>query len=133
MRVSQKCEYALRAVLELSLQPNELVKVAQIASRQGIPLKFLELILGNLREKGVVETRRGREGGCRLSCDPMQLTVAEVLALVGTDWGRGRSYEGPFADLWTEADNRVMSVLSGTTFAELAGKLRSTLPTTPSA
>jgi Rrf2 family protein len=64
MKISQKSEYALRAIFDLSLHPPEdLVKLSGIAERQEIPRKFLELIFASLRQGGLVETRRGREGG----------------------------------------------------------------------
>ena len=61
MNISVKGEYALHAVFDLALQPpGEPVKIADIARRQQIPQKFLELILAGLKQGGFVESRRGR-------------------------------------------------------------------------
>ncbi len=62
--ISVKGEYALLALFDLALQrAGEPVKISAIAQRQGIPQKFLELILATLKQGGLVESRRGAEGG----------------------------------------------------------------------
>ena len=63
MYVSQKCQYALRAIFELCQHRERTpVRTADIAEAQAIPPKFLELILGELRQGGFVESRRGARG-----------------------------------------------------------------------
>ena len=63
MNISVKGDYALHAVFDLAVQkPGEPVKIADIAKRQNIPQKFLELILAGLKQAGFVESRRGAEG-----------------------------------------------------------------------
>ena len=83
MNISVKSEYALLAVFDLSLQPpGEPVKIADVARRQKIPQKFLELILAGLKQGGFVESRRGAEGGYRLAKPANEITVGEVLRFV---------------------------------------------------
>ena len=68
MNTSVKGEYALQAIFDLASQQNsEPVKIADIARRQKIPQKFLELILAGLKQGGFVESRRGAEGGYLLA------------------------------------------------------------------
>ena len=68
MNISVKGEYALHALFDLALQkPGEPIKIADIARRQKIPQKFLELILAGLKHGGFVESRRGAEGGYLLA------------------------------------------------------------------
>ncbi len=68
MRISAKADYAVRAMVELAAAPDEKpVKAERIATAQGIPLNFLENILGELRHAGLVRSHRGAEGGFRLS------------------------------------------------------------------
>ena len=68
MRVSAKTDYALRAALELASAPDEKpVKGERISKAQAIPLRFLENILMQLRHAGLVESRRGADGGYRLA------------------------------------------------------------------
>jgi Rrf2 family protein len=122
MNISVKSEYALHAVLDLALQPpGEPVKIAEVARRQKIPQKFLELILASLKQGGFVESRRGAEGGYRLARPASEITVGEVLTFVeeGKRQTR-RSASDPFYDTWNAVDQAVASILDRTTFAELA-------------
>ena len=80
LKVSQKLEYAMRAMIELAQDRGEgaLVPAREIAERQQIPLRFLEQQLGALSKAGVVESFRGSGGGCRLARSPEEITMAEV-------------------------------------------------------
>jgi Rrf2 family protein len=121
MKISQKSEYALRAMLDLALHsPADLVKVSSIAERQVIPRKFLELILSSLRQGGLVETRRGREGGYRLTRPAERITVGDVLAVVASERNEKRLIEDAFTDMWARVDESLSAILDRTTFAELA-------------
>src|ERR1700756_3738140 len=124
MNISVKSEYALLAVFDLSLQPpGEPVKIADVARRQKIPQKFLELILAGLKQGGFVESRRGAEGGYLLSKRPDAITVGEVVRFVeGRQEERSRQRrqaETPLSDLWERVDKAIDSVLDNTTFAQL--------------
>ena len=90
MRISAKADYAVRAVVELAAAPDEKpVKAERIASAQGIPLNFLENILGELRHAGVVRSHRGAEGGFRLARSANEISIADVI----------RAVEGPLASV----------------------------------
>ena len=79
MRISAKVDYAVRAVVELAAATDEKpVKAERIATAQGIPLNFLENILGELRHSGIVRSHRGAEGGFRLAKPASELTVADI-------------------------------------------------------
>lgn len=124
MNISVKGEYALQAIFDLALQrPGEPVKIADIARRQKIPQKFLELILAGLKQSGFVESRRGAEGGYLLARAPETLSVGEVLRSVeGPSHGKGRSRkkaDSPFTDMWQQVDRAVSEVIDKTTFADL--------------
>src|SRR6516165_2949986 len=83
MNISVKGEYALHAVFDLASQPSgQPVRIADIAQRQKIPQKFLELILSSLKQGGFVESRRGAEGGYLLARPADSLTVGDVLRFV---------------------------------------------------
>lgn len=125
MKISVKGEYALLALFDLATRESKTpVKIAQIAKRQKIPQKFLELILGSLKQGGFVESRRGAEGGYLLARQPDAITVGEVLRFVeGTRSGRQRGKrkaEGPFSEMWRNVDEAVSSIVDRTSFAELA-------------
>ncbi|MDX2149765.1 MAG: Rrf2 family transcriptional regulator [Bryobacteraceae bacterium] len=124
MRISGKGQYALHAIFDLTLEGNSRpVRIADIARRQKIPQKFLELILASLKQGGFVESRRGADGGYLLARDPKMLPVGEVLRYVeGGDRTskRGKRAETPFSALWLRVDQAVSGVIDQTTFADLA-------------
>ena len=124
MNISVKGEYALHAVFDLASQPpGQPVKIADIAGRQKIPQKFLELILASLKQGGFVESRRGAEGGYRLARPADAIKVGEVLRFV--EGARNeksrvrRQAESPFADMWQRVNSAVSDVLDQTSFADL--------------
>lgn len=124
LNISVKGEYALQAILDLTLQDSPApVKIALIAERQQIPQKFLELILAGLKQGGFVNSRRGAEGGYMLARQPDEITVGEVLRFVEggrssrSKKGRG---ENAFTDMWARIDKAVSQILDETTFAVLA-------------
>ena len=124
MNISVKGEYALQAIFDLASQPSgEPIKIAEIARRQKIPQKFLELILAGLKQAGFVESRRGAEGGYLLARPADSLTVGEVLHFVegpqSSKGHAGRKTGTPFADMWQRVDRAVSEVIDKTTFAEL--------------
>jgi Rrf2 family protein len=124
MNISVKGEYALQAIFDLaSRRPGEPVKIAEIAKRQKIPQKFLELILAGLKQGGFVESRRGAEGGYLLARPPDSITVGEVLHFIeGPQAGKARrrnSAETPFTDLWRQVDRAFSDIVDRTTFADL--------------
>jgi len=124
LTTSVKGEYALQAIFDLASQrPGEPVRIADIARRQKIPQKFLELILASLKQAGFVESRRGAEGGYLMARGPESLTVGEVIRHIdGAAQARGRSrrkHETPFTDMWAQVDQAVSGVIDKTTFADL--------------
>ena len=124
MNISLKGEYALQAIFDLASQPGgEPVRIADIARRQKIPQKFLEIILVGLKQAGFVESRRGAEGGYLLARAAESLTVGEVLrSIEGAGQGRSRSRrktETPFTEMWRQVDCAVSEIIDKTTFAEL--------------
>src|SRR3979409_1601599 len=124
MNISVKGEYALQAIFDLAANAGpEPVKIAEIARRQKIPQKFLELILASLKQGGFVESRRGAEGGYLLAKRPESITVGDVLRYVeGRQEERSRLRKqtgSAFSDLWERADRAIDGVLDSTTFAHL--------------
>ena len=124
MNISVKGEYALQAVFDLASQPpGHPVKIADIARRQKIPQKFLELILAGLKQGGFVESRRGAEGGYLLAKGPESIRVGDVIRFIeGPRDERTRARrnaESPFADMWQLVNRAVSEVLDQTSFADL--------------
>jgi Rrf2 family protein len=135
MNVSQKCQYALRAVFELALHDgSELLPVAAIAVAQAIPPRFLEQILAELRRAGIVSAKRGVGGGYVLEVAPSQLTVGTVMRLMdgsfapvacmGHESDASCSLHGecPFLPMWSRARDAVAGVYDETTFQDLVNE-----------
>ena len=89
MRITAKVDYGVRAAIELAAAEPPTVKGELLAERQGIPLKYLENILADLRRSGLVASQRGAEGGYRLARPADTITVADII----------RAVEGPLADV----------------------------------
>ena len=131
MQLSQKTQYALRALLELAMRRgNGNTPVSEIARVQGIPPRFLEQILAQLRMAGLVESRRGVNGGYLLALDPRRLTVGKVIRFLegplrpvryvdGVEAGGPVSTRCAFEDLWERAQEAVENVYDSTTFHDL--------------
>ena len=124
MNVSVKGEYALQAIFDLAAQTGrEPVKIAEIARRQHIPQKFLELILASLKQGGFVESRRGAEGGYLLARRAEAITVGEVLRFVEGRQGersrQRREGDSPLGALWERVDRSIDDILDSATFAQL--------------
>ncbi|MEO7143275.1 MAG: Rrf2 family transcriptional regulator [Bryobacteraceae bacterium] len=124
MNFSVKSEYALQAVFDLASQPpGDPVKIADIARRQKIPQKFLELILASLKQGGFVESRRGADGGYLLARPGDAITVGEVIRFVeGTKTARAQQTKqssDPFADMWRRVDESLSAIVDHTSFTEL--------------
>jgi len=83
MLVTQKKQYALRAVFELAKhQGGEPLKTSMIAEAQAIPLRFLEVIMGQLKRAGLVDSKRGFSGGYTLTQSPNQIRVGEIFRVL---------------------------------------------------
>jgi len=122
MNVSVKGDYALRAIFDLAAHGSDQpVRIAEIAQRQKIPRKFLELILMGLKQAGLVESRRGVQGGYLLARPGEGITVGEVLRLVEgvPRLGGRRRAATPFTEMWREVERAVSEIVDRTTFAEL--------------
>src|SRR5437588_8518642 len=136
LKISQKTEYALRAMLQLAGGTGgPLISAREISEQQRIPLRFLEQQLGSLSKAGLVESFRGAGGGCRLAKDAADITVADVVDAI----------EGPFypmfcldpgdhtcwqdsrcglQHLWSDVRVAVRAVSERTTLEQLASRHR---------
>jgi len=132
VRISAKADYAVRAAIELAASPEgRPVNAERIATAQGIPVNFLENILGELRHAGIVRSQRGAEGGFRLARAADRISIADVIRAVEGPLATVRggppeesSYPGPAADLprvWIAVRKSLRSVVERVTVADVAG------------
>lgn len=132
MSVSQKCQYGLRALFELAKhRAGAPLSVCQIAEIQAIPPRFLELILGELRRGGFVESRRGVHGGYLLAVDPAGLYVGQIIRFIDGPVAPVRCVAGErdsdcplygscaFMSMWNKARDAVSDVYDTTSFQNL--------------
>ena len=88
--ITQKAKYAFKALFHLATLPaGESLQIEEIAKGAGVPRKFLEHILLDLKKKGLVASRRGRSGGYVLVKRPAEMTISDIL----------RAIDGPIAPL----------------------------------
>lgn len=136
MKLSRKCQYALKAVFELAWRNSgRPVKTSKIAEVQRMSTRFTEIILNELKHGGYVESRRGNSGGYLLARDPNDLTVREVIEYVqgpislvpeATEGGPNEAFLGneAFKELWRQVNDAVCDVCDGKTFADLVAMER---------
>jgi Rrf2 family protein len=134
VRITARADYAVRAIAELAAHGERFLTSEQVAGAQAIPHPFLTAIFQELRRAGIVESRRGSEGGHRLAVAPGELTVADViraidgpLAGVAGQAPEDVAAEGAAAALpqvWVATRSALREVLEVVTFADIvAGRL----------
>jgi Rrf2 family cysteine metabolism transcriptional repressor len=80
MLVTQKHRYAIRAIYELARRAgSHPVKLAEIAEAQAIPLRFLEVIMAELKGTGLILAKRGCTGGYLLAKAPEQIAITDII------------------------------------------------------
>ena len=130
MKVSKKCQYALKALFELAWRGNgEPVKTHSIAHAQRMSVRFTEIILNELKHGGFVDSKRGSEGGYTLARDARDMRVGEVIeyvdgpiSFVAGPMGNGdQALVGSeaFSQFWREVNDAVAGVCGNRTFADL--------------
>jgi Rrf2 family protein len=134
MRISAKAEYSVRAAVGLAAAPEGPVKRDYISENQEIPVSFLENILTDLRNAGIVESQRGSEGGYWLARPADEITLAEVIRAVDGPLATVRGvrpeathYDGvaaPLREVWIALRAHIRAVLERVTLADVvSGKL----------
>jgi Rrf2 family protein len=132
MFLTQRNQYALRAIVELARRVGSgPVKVSEIAKAQAIPLRFLEVILGQLKGSGLVDAKRGYYGGYFLLRQPEEITVGSVIRFLQgePDLKECQSCisklqcpfetDCAFASLWNRVNEAVFNIFDETTIKDL--------------
>lgn len=136
MKLSKKCEYALKSIFELAWRNSgEPVRTHDIAASQRISARFAEVILNELKHGGFVESKRGNEGGYFLARDAKDLSVGEIIEYIEGAISVVPDAEkaaqdisirgaGAFAELWQEVNSSIWKVCQGKSFADLVESAR---------
>jgi Rrf2 family protein len=129
MFVSARSDYALRAMLSIAAEPNELVKASALAKQQELPLSFLQGILLDLRRAGLLHSHRGGLGGYQLTRPATEITVGGVLrAMTGSlTTVRGLPAESAtyecvatgLRDVWLAVNEAIEHVVDDVSLADL--------------
>ena len=129
IHLSTKSDYAIKALVRLALVNGDgPVQAREISEFAGIPAKFLEQVMQDLRQGGLVHSRRGKGGGYVLAVDPAALSFAYVIDLIdGSHGGKGRMPRGDQAEplvapVWREVRECTRAVLGSATIAAAAAR-----------
>ncbi len=133
MKISKKCDYALRSLLTLACEPDGLFTIKEIAESSDIPRRFLEQIMLDMKNLGWVVGIPGRDGGYKLAVSPEKLTVGSIIRhfdqmLAPIECVSVRAYEKcsqeqccRFRRLFLNLRNQAAQVLDNTSLADLCG------------
>ncbi|MCL5292727.1 MAG: Rrf2 family transcriptional regulator [Actinobacteria bacterium] len=136
MQISARAEYAVRAVTYLAIHDGGLSQISNIAADEGIPSKFLEHILLELKKAGIVTSKRGVGGGYCLVRPTEKITVGEVVRVfdgsLGPVGGIKRMRSGDdlteaehcLRPTWLKVANAISKVMDGASFASVAAERR---------
>jgi len=130
MKVTRRFRYGLRAVAAIATSPAPL-SAARIAKEQDLSPKYLEAILGALRQAGLLEARRGPRGGYRLAREPASIRLFDIMAALGDGQGLVDCVRCPEScarapccatrPAWALAGERIRAVWEGITVADVVG------------
>lgn len=132
MKLTKKNEYACLALIDLTKHyDKDYVKIIDIATRWSIPKKFLEQILMSLKTAGYVKSKKGSEGGYKLTKAPSKITLAEIIRLLDgplapVDSASKYFYENTpveqhkkLLNIFIDIRNYIAGKLENTSFADL--------------
>ncbi len=132
MKLTTKGRYAVTAMLDLALHARQVpVNLADISSRQGISLSYLEQLFAKLRRQSLVKSVRGPGGGYRLQSDPADISVVQVIDAVSESidstrcLGKGDCQDGETCithHLWQDLSGHIHGFLSGISLADLVAR-----------
>ena len=140
MKISTKGDYATRALQDLAMHYDQgPIPIERVASRQGLPLRYLEQLLLTLKRAGFLVSKRGVNGGYALAKPPAQITLGEIL----------RTVDGPIEPIycvgdpprpecaqetdcvlrgvWGEVGRAVSAIVDRTTLQDLCDRVRTTV------
>ncbi|MDO8489476.1 MAG: Rrf2 family transcriptional regulator [Candidatus Omnitrophota bacterium] len=141
MRITYKGDYALKALLDLTIHyEHGLSTIHDIAKRINAPVKFLEQVLLELKNGGYVESRRGKVGGYLLAKSPGQITLGEIVRFIDGPiepiacvekgyTGCADVYKCVFREIWSEVGSAISQIVDNITFEKLASDLQTSRKT----
>jgi len=143
IHLSTKSDYAIKALVRLALADGTApVTARDIVAFTGVPPKFLEQVMHDLRQGGLVESQRGKGGGYVIARDPATVSFADVIDVIdgrradplpgrsgapGSNGGKGRMRGGDRVDVlvapvWREVRECTRAILGSATIADAAAR-----------
>ncbi len=142
IHLSTKSDYAIKALVRLALANGSApVSARDIVAFTGVPPKFLEQVMHDLRQAGLVESQRGKGGGYVIARDPASVSFADVIDLIdgrrgplvardgapSSNGGKGRMRGGDQAEalvapVWHEVRECTRAILGSATIADAAAR-----------
>lgn len=130
MRISARCDYACKAILELSLHwpSKDPLHIQDISRRQNVPIRYLIQILIQLKRLGLVKSARGKEGGYNLSCRPDKITLSRVIRQTAGPLlpvaDSVAKNDSAFSAIWKEVEGVMAEILDKITFEDIINKVK---------
>jgi len=130
MRISARCDYACKALLELAVHwpRKKPLQIHAISDRQNIPMRYLVQILIQLKRMELVASVRGKEGGYCLSKAPNKISLGMVMRSIGGPLlpvaNSAVNKKSVFGTIWNEVEDAMAGVLDKVTFEDIANKAK---------
>lgn len=136
MKITYRGDYALKAVLNLSLNYEKIVTIHDLAKDAQMPIKFLEQVLLDLKRGGFVESRRGKIGGYLLAKHPSQIRLGDIIRFIDGPLepiscleeryeGCNDVYKCVFRSIWQRVAQATSNIVDNITFEDLVDQIRS--------
>lgn len=126
MKISARCEYACKAVLELAMHwpKDEPLQIGDIARKQCIPRRYLVHILLQLNRLGIVKSSRGKNGGYVLGWSPSRITLGRIVRETSGLLVLYTSRDVLFSSIWSKVDKEITGIIDNITFEDLCNKAK---------
>ena len=120
MKLTAKGRYAIKAMINIALNASKDPKtLLEISKHQGISLSYLEQLFALLRKSNLVAGIRGPGGGYRLSTDPKNITIAQIINAINSDKEHNLSSENKDEVIWEKFSDRLYKYLETVTLGSL--------------
>ena len=120
MKLSAKGRYAIRAMINIALNDTNTPKtLLEISKHQGISLSYLEQLFALLRKNNLVAGVRGPGGGYRLSADPSEITIAQIIKAINSDTARVSDHSKQDELIWERFSDKLCKYLETVTLSSL--------------
>ena len=128
MKISAKGRYAIRAMINIALNESKEPKtLLEISKHQGISLSYLEQLFALLRKGNLVSGVRGPGGGYRLSSDPNNITIAQIINAINSDQKLQESQEQRDIQIWEKFSDKLRNYLETVTLGSLIHESESSI------